>query len=367
MADSKISDLTADATPTSDDLIVTVNDPGGSPANRKVTIANLLKVVNGLSSVTPATEDVALLIDDPSGTPVAKKATLAAISKAIEHAFQSHGNTGTTETIDVANGVWHAVTLDDNCTFTFTSPASGSDYSFILEVTEDGTGGRTVAWPGSVAWPGGVTPAHDTTAGTTTIYGFMTRDGGTTWYGVQLGGDPTTTRGDLLVRGASALTRLGIGAAAKFLRSDGTDPSYQYPPGHEFDYAEFTSDVTVSATTEAGANTVVTGNAVTYDGATIVMIEFFSPHVDPQTTAGANIWIVLYDGAASVGHWGLAQTPANATTRVPVYLRRRLTPSAASHTYSARAYRGTANGGIAAGAGGNGAVMPGFIRITKAT
>lgn len=42
MADSKITGLTADTSPTTDDLVVTVNDPGGTPANRKVTIANLL-------------------------------------------------------------------------------------------------------------------------------------------------------------------------------------------------------------------------------------------------------------------------------------------------------------------------------------
>lgn len=41
MADTKISGLTADTTPTSDDLVVTVNAPGSSPANRKVTLANL--------------------------------------------------------------------------------------------------------------------------------------------------------------------------------------------------------------------------------------------------------------------------------------------------------------------------------------
>lgn len=44
MADTKISDLTEDTSPTTDDLVVTVNAPGSSPANRKVTIGNLLKV-----------------------------------------------------------------------------------------------------------------------------------------------------------------------------------------------------------------------------------------------------------------------------------------------------------------------------------
>jgi len=45
MADKKITDLTADTSPTSDDLIVTVTDPGGTPASRKVTLANLWKAI----------------------------------------------------------------------------------------------------------------------------------------------------------------------------------------------------------------------------------------------------------------------------------------------------------------------------------
>jgi hypothetical protein len=44
-ADTKISAMTADASPTSDDLVVTVNDPAGVPANRKVTFANLAAFV----------------------------------------------------------------------------------------------------------------------------------------------------------------------------------------------------------------------------------------------------------------------------------------------------------------------------------
>jgi len=40
LASKKISDLTADAAPTGDDLIATVNDPGVTPDNRKLTIAS---------------------------------------------------------------------------------------------------------------------------------------------------------------------------------------------------------------------------------------------------------------------------------------------------------------------------------------
>lgn len=41
MADSKISGLAEDTTPSADDLLVTVNDPAGTPANKKVTVDNL--------------------------------------------------------------------------------------------------------------------------------------------------------------------------------------------------------------------------------------------------------------------------------------------------------------------------------------
>lgn len=51
MADTKITGLTADASPSSDDLVVTVNDPGGTPANRKVTIANLAAAIKAAQSL----------------------------------------------------------------------------------------------------------------------------------------------------------------------------------------------------------------------------------------------------------------------------------------------------------------------------
>jgi len=52
MADLKITGLTADTTPSSDDLIPTVNDPAGTPANRKVTLANAITKAHGLSDST---------------------------------------------------------------------------------------------------------------------------------------------------------------------------------------------------------------------------------------------------------------------------------------------------------------------------
>jgi hypothetical protein len=52
MADTKISALTADTSPTSDDLIPTVNDPAGTPANKKVTLGDAVTKAHGLSDTT---------------------------------------------------------------------------------------------------------------------------------------------------------------------------------------------------------------------------------------------------------------------------------------------------------------------------
>ena len=41
MADSKISLFTEDSSPSGDDLLVSVNDPAGTPTNKKVTVTNL--------------------------------------------------------------------------------------------------------------------------------------------------------------------------------------------------------------------------------------------------------------------------------------------------------------------------------------
>jgi len=116
---------------------------------------------------------------------------------------QAHGNLGTTETIDTAGGNYHWGTLNANCTFTFTTIVDTAERWFTLELLEDGTGGWSPTWPGSVTWLGGSTPTHTTSAGTTTIYAFFTRNGGTTWIGGQLGGGGVTTA-DYLVGTAQA-------------------------------------------------------------------------------------------------------------------------------------------------------------------
>ena len=92
------------------------------------------------------------------------------------------GNTGTSATINLANGNFVTATLTGNCTFTFSNPSAGAS-SFTLFLTNDATPGRSITWPVSVKWPNNIIPVRTTTANRTDVYTFFTLDGGTTWYG----------------------------------------------------------------------------------------------------------------------------------------------------------------------------------------
>jgi len=88
---------------------------------------------------------------------------------------------GTSVTIDPNTGGAWSLTMTGNTTFTFGGTTSGYSVGLIVQLT--GNGG-TVTWPSSVDWAGGTAPDAPA-SGETDIYVFWTRDGGTTWYGVQ--------------------------------------------------------------------------------------------------------------------------------------------------------------------------------------
>lgn len=117
MADQKISALTADTSPTSDDLVVTVDDPSGSPTNKKVALGDAVTKAHGVSdgvvkissgAMTNATEGTDYYA--PSGTDVAitdggtgastQQAALDAITNA------SSGTADQVLTTDGTNASW---------------------------------------------------------------------------------------------------------------------------------------------------------------------------------------------------------------------------------------------------------------------
>lgn len=173
--------------------------------------------------------------------------------------------------------------------------------------------------------------------------------------------------GDLVQgTGANTAAKLTLGAAGTVVRSTGATNAYAFPPGYEFDYAQITTGVNVTATVEASADTIVTGAAVSYDGSTVIIVEFFTPQARPRNaTAAGNLLVWLFDGSTSLGRIGFLQNVSTGTDIHPMFCTRRLTPSAGSHTYSIRATVDAITGNVGAGAGGAGNVMPAYIRQIK--
>jgi hypothetical protein len=145
-------------------------------------------------------------------------------------------------------------------------------------------------------------------------------------------------------------------------RSDGS-AWFVISPGAELDYVEFTSQVTITATSEGTSQTVVTGTSQTY-AAVPTIVEFFSPFVQSGNFTTFCI-VLLYDGATVLGR--LSRTDVINGDGTSMLCRYRLTPTAATHQYIVKAYidAGT-QANILGGSGGSAAYLPGYIRVTRA-
>jgi len=91
--------------------------------------------------------------------------TLRINNTVVYNSEYNNGNSGTALTVNWNNGNKQKTTLTGNCTLTFTAPTNGVT-NLALKLVQDGTGSRTVTWPGTVVWPGGTAPTLTTTATT---------------------------------------------------------------------------------------------------------------------------------------------------------------------------------------------------------
>lgn len=85
-----------------------------------------------------------------------------------------------TSTIDLSAGSYHKYTLSGSVTISsITNAVSSVAQAFIVEVQNGGS--YSVTWPSSIQWDGGTAPTLD--ANKTTIFVFISSDGGTKWRG----------------------------------------------------------------------------------------------------------------------------------------------------------------------------------------
>ena len=195
-------------------------------------------------------------------------------------------------------------------------------------------------------------------AGTlTTALIFPTEQGG--------GGVPSISHTSNTFTGAVTLTAsgtLGITSPASGtfnLSATGGGAGASDLAGQELDYVQYTAgQVNITATTEATANTLVTNNGVAFDGSTAIYVEFEAD----LGTGTTYTRVALYDGASSIGWYECA---FHGGIRVHVRLRRKLTPSAATHTYSWRGWVDAGTGFMSNDVGGSTKQMPAYSRITR--
>lgn len=158
----------------------------------------------------------------------------------------------------------------------------------------------------------------------------------------------------------------GLGLSPSYL-SQGAAASASAVSGSnaQLSYTEFTASVTINATTEATANTIVTAPSLTFDGTTNVIVEFSAPQwVSPAVVSDS--FLVLYEDGASLGLIAVAHNAAAADVlSVPVHRAKQIAPAAAAHVFSVRGYVSSGSGRIDGGLGGAGNYNPGFIRIVK--
>lgn len=131
----------------------------------------------------------------------------------------------------------------------------------------------------------------------------------------------------------------------------------------QLDYVESTSGLTVTATSEGTSQTYLTSGAITCDGTTRLRFEFYAADLT-MTGSGTGV-IVLYEDSTAIGwlgEWGNAT--ASLFTANPASCVRYRTPAAGSHTYTIRAFKTAGTAAIGAGAGGTGADMPSYLRIS---
>lgn len=85
--------------------------------------------------------------------------------------------------INLSQGNFFTKTISGAATLTVSNvPTTGQVISFVLKLTNGGS--SAVTWFAGVKWAGGTAPTL-TAAGVDTL-GFLTHDGGTTWYGYKM-------------------------------------------------------------------------------------------------------------------------------------------------------------------------------------
>ncbi len=155
--------------------------PGATGPSGSATVVPVL-TIDAKGRVTALTTATIAIPESAVTSLVADLAAKAAIQETVDN----HGNTGASYTIpDVTTATIHRITLNA-ATVTLTFPTAATGKSFVIEATQDGTGGRLITWPGTVKWPAATAPTLATVAAHVDVLTFVCYDG-TNWRGALAG------------------------------------------------------------------------------------------------------------------------------------------------------------------------------------
>jgi hypothetical protein len=116
------------------------------------------------------------------GTTDTQELTNKTLTRPLINAARSGVVTVAASAIDCNAGNFFIKTASGALTWTIINVPSTGAFTFILELTNGGTGTQT--WFTNTKWPGGTAPTL--VASGVDVLGFITDDGGTTWRGVQM-------------------------------------------------------------------------------------------------------------------------------------------------------------------------------------
>jgi len=134
---------------------------------------------------TPSSANLAAAVTDETGSGslvfgTSPALTNPTVTNYVETLYSA--NTSTAITVDLANGTVQNLTLTGNATITMPTAVAGK--SFIIILSQDATGSRTVTWS-TVSWPSATAPTVTSTASKKDIFSFFSN--GTSWFGTTIG------------------------------------------------------------------------------------------------------------------------------------------------------------------------------------
>lgn len=132
----------------------------------------------------------------------------------------------------------------------------------------------------------------------------------------------------------------------------------------QYDYVQVTSNLTITATSTASANTFITGNPVAFDGSTRIIVECWVGL--GQITSTHFLFLNLWDNSTDLGYFTNLSSSSGTLTTGPLYGKRFLTPSNGVHTYTIRASKSAGTATLYANTGIVDTTAPAWYRITKA-